>query len=78
MVAVVLSDDLLRGQLPESGVVIGACGDKIGTIGAESTVPDPTLMLTQSAFEAKGDGGCHWWFSAVAVCILVSVLSSVT
>lgn len=44
MMSVVLPNDALRAQLPETSVVIGAGRDEIGAIGREGAVPDPSLV----------------------------------
>jgi len=74
---VVLSDNLLRGQLPESSIVIGACGDEIGTISTESAIPDPALMLTQSALKSEWYGWCHRGSSTSAILAFLSFLRSI-
>lgn len=54
--AVVLADDLLTVQLPESGVVVGAGRDEVSRVGAEGAVPDPPLVTRQGGLEGEGLG----------------------
>lgn len=54
VVAVILTDDLLRVKLPQARVVIATGGHEVGAIGAEGAVPDPTLVARQGGLEGKG------------------------
>lgn len=54
MVAVVLPDDLLALQLPQTGVVVGAGGDEVRAVGAEGAVPYPALVTRQGCLEREG------------------------
>lgn len=56
MVAVVLADNLLAVELPEPSVVVAAGCDKVGTICAEGTVPDPALVTGEGRLEGEGLG----------------------
>src|SRR4051794_1126335 len=56
VMAVVLADDLLTVQLPETRVVIAASRNKVCAIRAESAVPDPPLVACQCCFQGKGLG----------------------
>jgi len=53
VVAVVLSDDLLAVQFPESSVMVRACRDEIRGIGTEGTVPNPSLMTCQGTLQSE-------------------------
>lgn len=50
VMSVILADDLLTMKLPQSCIVIAAGCHQVGTIGAECTVPDPSLMACKSGF----------------------------
>ena len=47
VVAIVLANDGLARELPQTRVVIGASGNEIRRISTESTIPDPTLVSGQ-------------------------------
>lgn len=51
VVAVVLSYNLLAVKLPEACVMIATCGDQVGRICREGTIPDPTLMSLECSFQ---------------------------
>lgn len=53
MMAVVLPDDLLRAQLPQSRVVVAASCDEVRAIGTESAVPDPALVAIELLLELE-------------------------
>lgn len=53
VVAIVLSDGFVGAQVPKSNVVIGARGNKVGTVGTEGTVPDPPLVALQGGLEIE-------------------------
>lgn len=53
MMAIVLADDLLAVQLPQARVVIRARGDQVRRVGAEGTVPHPTLVARKSGLERE-------------------------
>ena len=57
MMTVILTNDALRSQFPETSIMVGTSSDKIGAIGREGTVPYPTLMTMESGFEREGGGG---------------------
>lgn len=54
MMPVVLPDDTLAPELPQTGVMIAARGDQIRAIGAERAVPDPSLVAVQRGLEREG------------------------
>ena len=54
--AVVLSDNKLGVQLPQSRIVIAAGSHQVGTIGTEGTVPYPALVLLKSGLERESLG----------------------
>lgn len=60
MVAVVLSDDLLTVKLPKASVMIAACSDEVRTIGAEGTVPNPSLVASECGFERERSWFTIW------------------
>jgi hypothetical protein len=51
MVPVVLPNDLLAVQLPKARIVVRAGRDKVCRVGAESTVPHPSLVTLERGFE---------------------------
>jgi len=53
MMAVVLSDDALALQLPQSRIVITARSNQIRTIGTEGAIPNPALVASQSRLQRK-------------------------
>lgn len=53
MVAIVLTNDGLTREFPQTGVVVRASGDKIRGISTERTVPHPTLMRLQRGLQWK-------------------------
>lgn len=53
VMAIVLSDDCLSMQLPQTRIVVAASCNEIGRVGAESTVPNPTLVTGESAFKLE-------------------------
>lgn len=50
---VVLPDNLLAMQLPQSRVVIRARSDQVSRVGAEGTVPHPALVARERSLEGK-------------------------
>lgn len=54
MMPVILPDDLLTVQLPQPRIVVGACGNQVGTICRESAVPDPALVARERGLERVG------------------------
>ena len=53
MMAVVLTDDRLRSQFPESSVVVAAGCDEVRGVGAECAVPHPSLVAVQFLLKGK-------------------------
>ena len=53
MVAIVLPNNQFALQLPKSGVVVRAGGDKVGRVGGEGAVPNPSLVTVQLLFQLK-------------------------
>lgn len=53
MMSIVLSNNRLAMQLPQSRIVIRASRNQIRRISAESTVPDPSLMARERAFQLE-------------------------
>lgn len=47
VMSVILADDRLAAQLPQSRVVIATCRYQVRRVGAECTVPDPALVARQ-------------------------------
>ena len=54
MMSIILPNNLLTLELPESGIVIRAGGDQIGAVGTEGAIPYPTLMARQRRLEGEG------------------------
>lgn len=48
---IILADDLLAMQLPESRVVVRAGRHQVGRVGAEGAVPDPALVAGEGRLE---------------------------
>lgn len=61
VMAVVLANDLLAVQLPQARIVIRACGDQVGRVGAKSAVPHPALVACE--------GGLEWEWLGITVLI---------
>jgi hypothetical protein len=53
MMAIVLPDDLLARQLPQSSVMVRTCRHKVRRIGTKRTVPDPSLMTGQGTLQPE-------------------------
>lgn len=51
--AIVLSNNALAAQLPQTGIMIAASGDQVGTIGAKGTIPHPSLVSLQRRLQGK-------------------------
>lgn len=60
MMAVVLPDNALTAQFPQSSIMVRARSHKIGAVGTERAVPDPALVSMQCRLERES--------SRVAVC----------
>lgn len=56
MMTVVLSDDALRAQFPESCIMIRTGCHQVRRVRTERTVPHPALMPMESRLERKGIG----------------------
>ena len=56
VMAVVLPNDTLAVQLPQSSVVVRARRDEVGRVGAKGAVPDPALVAGQRGLEREGVG----------------------
>jgi len=72
MVTIVLPDDLLAMELPETSVVVRASCDQISGVGTESAVPDPALVASQSTFESEGNRLCRIF--TILRCHFINVL----
>lgn len=55
---IILPDDLLTLQFPQPGIVIRARRDKVCRVGAESTIPYPSLVSSKSALKLERLGFC--------------------
>jgi hypothetical protein len=56
MMAVVLSNDLLRLELPEASVMVAAGGNQVCRVRTEGAVPNPALMTSKRALQLEW----HW------------------
>jgi hypothetical protein len=53
VVAIVLADNLLGLELPETSVMIATGGDQVGRVGAERAVPNPALVASKRALQLE-------------------------
>jgi hypothetical protein len=53
MVAIVLADDVLALQLPETRIMVRASRNEIRRVGREGAVPNPSLMAIEFLFELE-------------------------
>lgn len=54
VMAIVLANDRLAVELPETGVMVGASSHQVGRVGAKSAVPNPSLMAMQRRLKREG------------------------
>lgn len=52
--AIVLTNNLLTMQLPQTRIVVRARRDEVGRVGAKRTIPHPALVARQGRLEGKG------------------------
>lgn len=52
--AIVLTNNLLAMQLPQTRVVVRARRDEVGRVGAKCTIPHPALVARQGRLEGEG------------------------
>lgn len=57
MMTVVLPNHRLGAELPQPGIMIRTSSDQVGAIGAESTIPHPSLMRLERSLQRQGSWG---------------------